>query len=66
MVQNNIHMKGRNSQHFLNLNNIVDKKETKTYQKYLNVVSNTCDFRGYLKNNNVKVKKNRNRASMDR
>ncbi|CAI2372566.1 unnamed protein product [Moneuplotes crassus] len=47
------------------LSALMDKKQTKTYKKYLNVVSNTCDFRTFLKKDQPITRRRRNRGSTD-
>ena len=50
----------------MNLNKIVDKKSTKTYEKYLNVINNTLDFRSYLKQKDPRKVKKHRRVSQER
>ncbi|CAI2370226.1 unnamed protein product [Moneuplotes crassus] len=44
---------------------ILDKKQTKTYKKYLSVISDTCDFKTFLKKDQPISRKRRKRMSVD-
>lgn len=46
--------------------NQVAKNNTKTYQKYLNVINNTCDYKSYLRQSQSRTSKQGKRGSMER
>lgn len=60
------HKKNKTENASINVNQVVAKNTTKTYQKYLNVITNTWDYKSYLKKSQSRPQKSGKRASMER